>query len=136
VSVRAGLLVMCAAAVVAAAPAQAKAPVRARVALKVEDRTGYDYRWEYNVAVRATARGTGAPLRKLRVDVVGSMSIPGHSMQTVPVRFASHGDGTYTGKLAFYMPGNWTIRVTVAGTNVVKSTTRFSVYLDPATPAP
>ena len=125
---RAGLLLLVMAALVAAAPAGAKAPVRPRVALLLKDRTGYDYRWEYDVALRVTARSTGTPLRKARVDVVGAMNVPGHSMQTVPARFVSHGDGTYTGKLAFYMPGKWTIRVTVSGTGIARSTTQFPVF--------
>jgi hypothetical protein len=112
------------------APGNGIAMTRTHVALDVKNRTGFDYRWEYNIV--AGVHGlAGQPLSNLHVVAHGEMHQPGHAMRTVPVVFRSQGDGTYTGKLAFYMPGNWFVVVAVDGGNVRPSLSSFAVFLDP-----
>jgi hypothetical protein len=117
---------------VAAPPAATGADasrVRAKVALELGERTGFEYRWEYNVRVRIRDRATGRPLPGLRVMATGHMSAPGHAMTTFAARIRDTGDGTYAGKIAFYMPGDWSVRVSVRGAAVLPALTTFRISL-------
>jgi hypothetical protein len=105
---------------------------RAKVAFELRDRTGYEYRWEYNVVAHVQARGSGQPLTDLRVLATGKMNVPGHAMQTQPESLRPRGDGVYVGSLAFYMPGKWRVLVSVKGAGIVPSVTPFPVFLDPS----
>lgn len=111
-------------------PGDGVATARTRVAVDVKNRTGFDYRCEYNIVASVHGLG-GQPLSNLHVVVHGEMHQPGHAMRTVPAEFRSQGDGTYAGKLAFYMPGNWIVVVAVDGGNVRPSQHAFAVFLDP-----
>ena len=111
------------------APAAETGRAHARVAFELGQRTGFEYRWEYNFRVRIRDRATGSALSGLRVLATGFMSAPGHTMQTVPVRVRDEGAGAYSAKVAFYMPGNWRVRVSVRGAAVLPALASFRVIL-------
>jgi YtkA-like len=122
----AGLLLVPAA---QARSAQDAAKTRAKVTFELGARTGYEYRWEFGVAVRVRARATGKPIPNLKVAAAGRMDLPGHHMATgsVPLRYV--GGGVYRAKVAFYMPGEWRVLVSVKGAKVVSSVTPFEILL-------
>lgn len=101
----------------------------AKVTLELGQRTGFEYRWEYEIRVRIRDRTTGSALTGLRVSALGMMNVPGHEMQTVPVRLRNEGAGLYGAQLAFYMPGQWRVRVSVRGTTVLPALTSFRITL-------
>jgi len=112
-----------------AAPAADAGRARAKVSFELGARTGFEYRWEYNVRFRISNRTTGTALTGLRVFATGLMNAPGHEMRTVTLRIRDAGAGTYTGTMAFYMPGEWRIRVSVLGANVLPGLASFRVFL-------
>jgi len=112
-----------------AAPAADAGRARAKVSFELGARTGFEYRWEYNVRLRVRDRTTGGALTGLRVFATGLMNAPGHEMRTITVRVRDTGAGTYAGTMAFYMPGEWRIRVSVRGTNVLPALASFPVFL-------
>ena len=103
---------------------------RTKVTFELRGRTGYEYEWKYHVLVRVRSAAGGTPLRGLRVVVSGAMSLPGHEMAAVPTRLRARGVGTYGGKIAFHMGGQWHVRVSVQGHNVVSSVTRFDIVIE------
>ena len=105
------------------------ARARAKVTFELGARTGFEYRWEYTIRVRIKDRTTGSALTGLRVLATGKMSAPGHQMQTVPVRVRDEGAGAYAEKVAFYMPGEWRVRVSVRGASVLPALASFRVVL-------
>jgi hypothetical protein len=105
------------------------ARARAKVTFELGARTGFEYRWEYTFRVRIKDRTTGSALSGLRVLATGKMNVPGHEMQTVPVRVQDEGGGLYAAKIAFYMPGEWRVRVTVRGATVLPALASFRVVL-------
>ena len=117
---------------VAAPPAATGADAgraRAKVTFELGERAGFEYRWEYNVHVRIRDRATGRPLPGLRVVATGHMSAPGHAMTTFAARIRDTGDGVYAGKIAFYMPGEWSVRVSVRGAFILPALTTFRISL-------
>jgi hypothetical protein len=102
---------------------------RAKVTFELRARTGYEYEWKYNVLVRVRSAARGALLRGLRVVVTGAMKLPGHEMAIVPARLRVRGVGTYGGKIAFHMGGQWHVRVSVRGHNVVSSVTELDIVI-------
>src|SRR5215213_744204 len=113
----------------AAAPAADAGRARAKVNFALGARTGFDYRWEYGVRFRIRDRTTGTALAGLRVFATGLMNAPGHEMRTLTVHVRDTGAGTYAGTMAFYMPGEWRIRVSLRGSDVLPALTSFAVFL-------
>ena len=72
---------------------------------------------------------TGRTLRALQVTASGAMSEPGHKMTAGPARLRSIGSGAYRGTIAFYMSGDWRIRITVNGPPVVTTFRTVEVVL-------
>ena len=107
------------------------AAAQPRVSFSLGKRVGDAYRWQYEVAVRVRPRAGTRPLSNLRVTVTGTMSVPGHAMQTPPTALRRTSNGTFTGRLAFYMPGNWTVKVGVHARGLAPVVKRFEIYLDP-----
>jgi hypothetical protein len=50
-------------------------------------------------------------------------------MTARPARLRSMGNGTYRGAVAFYMSGEWRIRVAVKGAGVIATVKSFDVVL-------
>jgi YtkA-like len=104
------------------------APVEPRVTLELT-RAGFEYRWEYRVSAQVHARENRRPLSGLRIVARGTMDAPGHHMTAGPTRLRGRGRGVYDARVAFYMPGEWRITVTVAGRGVASSTMSFDLTL-------
>ncbi len=107
-----------------ASPSAAKPKVTLALA-----RTGYDYRWEYRVRVRIRPAGPAKARSSRQVVATGSMSAPGHVMSAGPVRLSARGVGLYEAKVAFYMPGEWKIAISISGGAVAPATASFDVVL-------
>jgi hypothetical protein len=109
----------------------AEAAVRDRpaISLVLTARSTYAYRHEYTLVVRVRSASTGRPLRALQVTASGAMSEPGHKMTAGPARLRSIGSGAYRGTIAFYMAGDWRIRISVNGPPVVTTSRTVDVVL-------